>query len=76
MTGAESVQRIEDLINRQIETPYEESEKAEPPRFLTHIKDLNKVEGDSAHFECRLEPIGDPSLTIEWFLNDKPLVTG
>ena len=29
--------------------------------------------GDSAHFECTLVPVGDPSMKVEWFHNGAPL---
>jgi hypothetical protein len=72
----ESIQRLEDMLNRTPEV-IKETEVVQLPKFITQIQDLlNKQEGDSAHFECRLEPVGDPTLRIEWYLNDKPLVTG
>jgi hypothetical protein len=64
------------MLNRTPEV-IKETEVVQLPKFITQIQDLlNKQEGDSAHFECRLEPVGDPTLRIEWYLNDKPLVTG
>ena len=33
----------------------------------------NLQDGDSAHFECQLEPVGDPDMTVEWFHNGAPL---
>lgn len=51
-----------------------EALRGERPHFVTQmdsISDLN--EGQSAHFECRLEPVGDPNLRIEWYHNGKPL---
>lgn len=33
-------------------------------------------EGERVHIECRVEPVGDPTLTLEWFFNGKPLPTG
>lgn len=77
MTGEQSVQRIEQMINQMPSRPGEEPERPIAPKFVTHIKDLlNKVEGDTAHLECRLEPTDDPDLIVEWYLNDQPLVTG
>ena len=36
--------------------------------------DLGAVgEAEAAHFECQLEPIGDPTLRIEWLHNGQPL---
>lgn len=36
----------------------------------------NLKEGDHAHLECRVEPINDPNLTIEWFINGKAIRAG
>lgn len=48
-----------------------------PPKFKTQIRDLPDLnENDSAHFECRLVPIGDPTMKIEWFRNGEPMVHG
>lgn len=47
------------------------------PKFLTQIQPQHSLkEGDSAHFECRLEPTNDPKLRVEWFHNGKPLISG
>ena len=47
------------------------------PKFITHINDvLGKREGDSLHFECRLEPVGEDTPQIEWYFNGNPLITG
>lgn len=45
----------------------------EPPRFITQPDSLQIHENDSAHFEARLVPINDPTVQIEWFLNNEPL---
>ncbi|CAG2164046.1 unnamed protein product [Oppiella nova] len=76
ITGADSVQRMETLMAQMPQSVRVDSEQPVPPKFMTQIKNLNKLEGDSAHFECRLEPINDPSLRVDWYLNDKPLMTG
>lgn len=36
----------------------------------------NLKEGDHAHLECRVEPINDPNLKIEWFVNGIAIKTG
>lgn len=36
----------------------------------------NLKEGDHAHLECRVEPINDPNLKIEWFVNGVAIKTG
>ena len=51
--------------------------KPQPPKFITQIQPQeNLQEGDSAHFECRLEPTNDPKLRVEWYHNGKPLKSG
>ena len=48
--------------------------KQEPPRFITEMQDqLGLSELEPAHFECRLVPIGDPNMHVQWFRDDKPL---
>ncbi len=51
-----------------------DSDKRQPPRFVTHIKDMLELkEMDVAKFECQLAPVGDPHRRLEWFFNGKPL---
>ncbi|XP_015783235.1 titin isoform X1 [Tetranychus urticae] len=75
ITGTESIQKLEENLWRTPEMIYDQ-EKSMPPRFVTHLKELDKIEGESAHFECRLEPVGDPHLRIEWYHNGVLLLTG
>ena len=34
------------------------------------------MEGAHIHLECRLEPINDPKLRVEWFVNNKAIKIG
>lgn len=43
------------------------------PSFVTPIKDLQVYEGERVHFEAKILPAGDPSLTVEWYANGKPI---
>lgn len=53
---------------------YEVPESAAAPEFKTPIKDqLNIKEGGFAHFEARLEPVGDSNLRVEWFRDGHPV---
>ncbi|GIY11090.1 titin, partial [Caerostris extrusa] len=75
-SGTESLQKLEEAMYRTEEIIIDDDRKL-PPKFITQIQNLdNKVEGESAHFECRLEPVGDPTMRVEWFLNGKPLTSG
>lgn len=47
------------------------------PVFTTQLNGPTElIEGQSAHYECRIEPYPDPNLKVEWFHNGKPLTTG
>lgn len=53
-----------------------ESDSGKPPEFITTPSDLVLAENQLAHFECRLIPINDPSMRVEWFHNGKALSAG
>lgn len=47
------------------------------PAFVVELQGkTNLIEGQNAHFECRIEPYPDPSLRVEWFHNGRPLPFG
>lgn len=47
------------------------------PFFSTKLNGPTElVEGQSAHYECRIEPYPDANLKVEWFHNGQPLTTG
>merc|ERR1739838_951024 len=50
-----------------------DANKKEPPVFKTNLKNAIVKEGQPGHLECRLIPIGDPSMKVEWFFNGKPI---
>lgn len=50
-----------------------EEPEPEHPKFTHPLRDIDIVEGTRAHFEAKVIPIGDPTMTIEWFHNGKPL---
>lgn len=46
----------------------------QPPIFTQPLHEITRLhEGSNAHLECRLMPIGDSSLKVEWFKDGKPL---
>lgn len=71
----ESVEQLEAYQQQQHQKYVLESpESTQPPEFKTPIKDQNEIrEGGFAHFEARLEPVGDSTLRVEW-LKDGRLV--
>ncbi len=44
-----------------------------PPQFIVPLRDVSQVEGGRIHFEARIEPVGDPTMQVEWFLNGRLL---
>ena len=47
------------------------------PKFVTFPRNIdNLVEGQNAHFEAKIEPLADPNLHIEWFLDGRPVTIG
>lgn len=53
---------------------YEQPEPSSPPEFKSPIKDQSSIrEGGFAHFEARLEPIGDADLRVEWLKDGRPV---
>ncbi|XP_068082222.1 titin [Anabrus simplex] len=75
-TGTESIQKLEEALYKREEILAEE-EKPNPPRFTVELKDILDVpEGGPIRFECRVEPINDSSMRIDWFHNGRPFATG
>ncbi|XP_042888253.1 titin-like isoform X7 [Penaeus japonicus] len=72
----ESIQKLEESMYKKERAPDEE-EKPCPPNFVTQLENITDlVEGQPAHFDCRVEPVGDPTMRIEWFHNGMPLAAG
>ncbi len=47
------------------------------PVFTTALNNAENIaEQGHVHLECRLEPINDPNLRVEWFVNGKAIQTG
>ena len=47
------------------------------PVFTTALNNAVGIsEQGRVHLECRLEPINDPNLRVEWFVNGKAIKTG
>lgn len=44
-----------------------------PPQFIIPLKDAQSHEGGKVHFEGRIEPVGDPTMRVEWYINGRPL---
>lgn len=58
---------------RYVIPEHAEQKTFQRPVFTAPLQNVELVEGQSAHLECRLIPVGDPTLKVEWFFNEKPL---
>ena len=57
-----------------VQVTSELEEKTVPPNFTQPIRDAPAVpENGTAHFEARLEPMGDATMTIHWLKDGRPL---
>lgn len=73
--GLEQIQYLEDRSKYTRREEVDESTK-QVPVFTTSLKNIEIKEGQRAHFECRLIPVSDPSLRVEWFHNNVPVKSG
>jgi hypothetical protein len=74
--GLEKIQYLEDASRYKRREDIDEI-VAIRPRFLSKPKPLEGLrEGQNAHFECKLEPVQDPNLKVEWFKNNCPVTIG
>lgn len=75
-TALHKIHQLEDTT-RHGRREEEEIIVNQPPRFTTQLTgQTNLLEGQSAHYECHIEPYPDPNLKVEWFHNGKPLQNG
>ena len=52
------------------------SPRPQAPTFTKPLRNIETAEGTNVHLECRLQPVGDNSMRVEWFVNDQPLKVG
>lgn len=72
----EQTEALEKSYQQQKNQEYKTTapESVAPPQFKTPIKDQQNIkEGGFAHFEARLEPLGDSTLQVEWLKDGKPV---
>uniref|UniRef100_H3DPY6 Ig-like domain-containing protein n=1 Tax=Tetraodon nigroviridis TaxID=99883 RepID=H3DPY6_TETNG len=50
-----------------------DKEKQQKPQFKKKLTSIRMKRFGPAHFECRLTPIGDPTMVVEWLHDGKPL---
>lgn len=81
ITEAQRPEGLEKIRQLEEAQPFQRPEVPEAvtrqrPVFTQPLQNIDSIaEGATAHFECRLIPVGDPTLKVEWFRNEKPLET-
>ncbi|KAK7169443.1 hypothetical protein R3I93_005419 [Phoxinus phoxinus] len=50
-----------------------DKEKQQKPHFKKKLTSVRMKRFGPVHFECRLTPIGDPTMVVEWLHDGKPL---
>lgn len=73
--GLEQIQHLEDR-SRYHRTESQDEVTKQAPVFTTSLKNVDIKEGQRAHFECRLIPVSDPTMKVEWYHNNQPLKSG
>ena len=74
-SGTDSINRLEESRWRREEMVTEEFE-GQAPKFITKPHNVDVIEGQPAHYDCRVEPIGDGSMRVEWYHDGKPIQIG
>lgn len=68
------IQRLEQVAAPRAEAPEREFEK---PIFTQVLSGPSELwEGQHAHYEARVVPVGDPTLRFEWYINGVELKMG
>ena len=50
-----------------------DKEKQQKPHYKKKLTSVRMKRSGPVHFECRLTPIGDPNMMVEWLHDGKPL---
>lgn len=73
--GLEQIQYLEEKSRYNRREDIEET-TTQAPIFTTSLKHCDIKEGQRAHFECRLIPVSDNTMKVEWFHNNVPIKFG
>lgn len=72
-----SLQQIHYLENKPHHRQVSPDRKFPKPQFLKPIPNYDQlIEGQNLQLDTILEPTGDPSLRVQWFLNGHPISEG
>ena len=66
------LKHVEQSAHKQQKLEVEESRYG-PPSFTTPLNDLTIMEGEKAHLDAKVAPVGDPSIKVEWYCNGQTI---
>jgi titin len=70
----ERIEELEDWINRPKAELQEPAKDFEAPQFKEQLQEAGTKDETQAHaFSCVLEPVGDPSMRVEWQHDGHPV---
>src|SRR4029078_11488594 len=69
----QSWQKIQLIEAPKAPAPAAEAPTFQKPQFTQALNSVEAEEGGNALLECRIIPVNDPKLKIEWYLNDAPI---
>ena len=72
----EGLEKIKALESKHARSAEEQPTTFQKPVFTQPLKNLMKEENQNAHFACTLIPVGDPTMTVEWFKEGQKISTG
>lgn len=72
----EGLQKIRALEEHYVPEKEEPAIPVTRPVFITPLKSVEIVEGQPIHLECKLEPVNDPKLKVEWYVNGIEIKSG
>lgn len=74
-SGLEQIHFLEDRTKHHRREDVDET-TSQAPIFTTALNNVEIKEGQRAHFECRLIPVSDATMKVEWFHNNMPVKAG
>lgn len=72
ITEPQRPEGLEQIMKLESHQPFQRPQIEDPitrqrPVFTQPLQNIDFIpEGQTAHFECRLIPVGDPNLKVEW----------
>ena len=68
-----AVAQINYLESSRVTQTQDEGFTTQAPAFTCQMRDIQIMEGQPAHFEAKLVPVGDSKLRVEWLKDGKPI---